>query len=99
MRSISPILEVNTLKFAPDGSPAGPKAEFGGDWKLDNSFADGASAKPHGVIYIISSSGGANSTTPSSRARRKPDKLTDKFISQIHSMSVVDVEGKTLRLK
>lgn len=25
--------------------------------------------------------------------------FTDKFISEVHSLSVVDVEGKTLRLK
>ena len=25
--------------------------------------------------------------------------FTDKFISEVHSLSVVDIEGKTLRLK
>lgn len=39
------------LTFTPDSSPAGPSGEITGEWKLDKEFGDGASAKPHGVIY------------------------------------------------
>jgi acid phosphatase type 7 len=88
------------LTFTPDGSPAGPKGEVAGDWKLDKTFGDGAKAKPNGVIYIISGAGGAELYNPEQQG--KPESwqaFTDKFISQVHSMSVVDVEGKTLRLK
>src|SRR5205807_27245 len=46
-------------KPQPDGSSMGPKGEVAGDWKLDKAFSDGATAKPHGVIYIISGAGGA----------------------------------------
>lgn len=88
------------LTFTPDGSPAGPKGEVAGEWKLDKAFADGASAKPHGVIYIISGAGGAELYNPEQQGKPETwQPFTDKFISQVHSMSVVDVEGKTLRLK
>ena len=88
------------MAFAPDGKPAGPKGEVGGDWKLDKNFADGASAKPHGVIYVISGAGGAGLYNPEQQNDPKSwQPFTDKFVSQVHSLSVVDIEGKTFRLK
>jgi len=88
------------LTFTRDGSPMGPKGEVAGEWKLDKTFADGATAKPNGVIYIISGGGGASLYNPEQQtdpASWQP--FTDKFVSQVHSLSVVDIEGKTLRLK
>jgi hypothetical protein len=84
----------------PDGNPAGPKGEVAGNWTLDKSFGDGSKEKPHGVIYIVSGAGGAELYNPEQQtdpASWQP--FTDKFISQVHSLSVIDVEGKTLRLK
>jgi hypothetical protein len=90
------------LRFAPqwqpEGSPVG--GPVAGEWKFDKEFGDGASAKPHGVIYIVSGAGGASLYNPeqqSDPATWQP--FTDKFISQVHSLSVVDIDGKTLRLK
>ena len=84
----------------PDGSAVGPKGEVAGEWKLDKSFRDGASAVPHGVIYIISGAGGAELYSPDMQANPSSwQPFTDRFISQVHSLSVVDVEGKTLLLK
>lgn len=84
----------------PDGSPRGPKGEVAGEWKLDKAFGDGAGGRPQGVIYIVSGAGGAELYNPEQQV--DPDSwqtFTNKFISQVHSLSVVDVEGKTLRLK
>jgi len=83
-----------------DGAAIGPRGEVAGEWKLDKTFRDGASAKPKGVIYIVSGAGGAGLYNP----EQQPDPaswqgFTDKFISQVHSLSVVDVQGKTFRLK
>jgi 3',5'-cyclic AMP phosphodiesterase CpdA len=84
----------------PDGSPAGPKGEVAGEWKLDKNFGDGSKAKPHGVIYIVSGAGGAELYNPEQQTDPASwQGFTDKFISQIHSLSVVSVEGKTFRLK
>ncbi len=92
------------LTFAPskqpDGSLAGPKGEVAGEWKLDKSFGDGEKAKPHGVIYIVSGGGGAELYNPEQQIDPASwQTFTDKFISQVHSLSVVDVDGKTFRLK
>ncbi len=92
------------LTFVPasqgNGSPAGPKGEVAGEWKLDKTFGDGAKAKPHGVIYIVSGAGGAELYNPEQQTDPASwQTFTDKFISQVHSLSVIDIEGKTFRLK
>jgi 3',5'-cyclic AMP phosphodiesterase CpdA len=89
-----------TPKPQPDGSAAGPKGQVAGEWKLDKKFGDGASAKPKGVIYIVSGAGGAGLYNPEQENDPSTwQEFTHKFISQVHSMSVVDVSGKTFRLK
>ena len=92
------------LTFAPrpqpDGSPTGPKGEVAGEWKLDKAFGDGASAKPQGIIYIVSGAGGAELYNPEQQSDPASwQTFTNKFISQVNSLSVVDIEGKTLRMK
>jgi 3',5'-cyclic AMP phosphodiesterase CpdA len=84
----------------PDGSPAGPKGEIAGEWKLDKTFGDGANSKPRGVIYIVSGAGGAELYNPEQQIDPASwQSFTNKFISQVHSLSVVDIQGKTFRLK
>jgi 3',5'-cyclic AMP phosphodiesterase CpdA len=88
------------MTFAPESKPAGSKGEIGGEWKLDKSFGDGKTAKPHGVIYIVSGAGGADLYNPEQQTDPKSwQEFTDKFVSQVHSLSVIDIDGKTFRLK
>jgi hypothetical protein len=92
------------LTFVPalqaDGTSRGPKGEVAGEWKLDKTFEDGAKAKPRGVIYIVSGAGGAELYNPEQQTDPGSwQTFTDKFISQVHSLSVVNIEGKTFRLK
>jgi 3',5'-cyclic AMP phosphodiesterase CpdA len=88
------------LEFVPDGAPAGPKGEIAGDWKLDKEFGDGEHGKPHGVIYIVSGAGGAELYNPEQQIDPASwQTFTNKFISQVHSLSVVDIEGGIFRLK
>jgi 3',5'-cyclic AMP phosphodiesterase CpdA len=88
------------LTFRPADSPAGPKGEVAGEWELDKEFKDGASAKPKGVIYIVSGGGGAGLYNPEQQTDPASwQTFTDKFISQVHSLSVVDIEGKVFKLK
>jgi hypothetical protein len=88
------------MTFTPDGSPMGPKGEVAGEWALDKTFGDGAGAKPHGVIYIVSGGGGASLYNPEQQTDPASwQSFTNKFISKVHSLSVVDIDGKTLKLK
>jgi hypothetical protein len=87
-------------KAQPDGALAGPKGEVAGDWKLDKEFGDGGHGKPRGVIYIVSGGGGAELYNPEQQTDPASwQSFTNKFISQVHSLSVVDIEAKTFRLK
>jgi Phosphodiesterase/alkaline phosphatase D len=92
------------LTFAPapqpDGNPKGPRGEVAGNWKLDKTFVDGAASKPRGVIYIVSGAGGAGLYNPEQQTDPSSwQPFTDKFLSREHSLSVVDIDGKTLRLR
>src|SRR5205823_11329258 len=51
-------------KPQPDGAIAGPKGQVDGVWTLDKEFADGASRRPKGVIYVVSGGGGAGLYDP-----------------------------------
>jgi len=87
-------------KPQPDGASKGPKGEVAGEWTLDSQFGDGGKGKPKGVIYIVSGAGGASLYNPeqeNNQASWQP--FTNKFISHTHSMSVVDVNGKTLQFR
>jgi acid phosphatase type 7 len=84
----------------PDGAAVSPRGEVAGEWKLDKAFRDGAAASPHGVIYIVSGAGGAELYNPEQQVDPGSwQGFTDKFISQVHSLSVVDIDGWTFRLK
>jgi hypothetical protein len=87
-------------KPQPDGSLKGPKGEVAGDWKLDQEFVDGAKKKPHGVIYIVSGAGGAGLYNPEQESNQSTwQAFTNKFVSNTHSLSIVDIHGKELRLR
>jgi hypothetical protein len=48
----------------------------------------------------VSGAGGAELYNPEQQTDPASwQAFTDKFISQVHSLSVIDVEGKTFRLK
>ena len=87
------------LTFVPKGAQS-PKGEVDGDFQFDKNFGDGATAKPKGVIYIITGGGGAALYNP--EMTTTPEKwlpFTNKFVSDKNSFSVVDVDGKTFRFR
>jgi acid phosphatase type 7 len=87
-------------KAQPDGALAAPRGQVAGAWKLDKDFGDGEHGKPHGVVYIVSGGGGAGLYNPEQQADPASwQTFTNKFISQVHSLSVVNIDGKTFRLK
>jgi 3',5'-cyclic AMP phosphodiesterase CpdA len=92
------------LTFAPkpqaDGSIAGPKGEVDGTWTLDKDFMNGASRQPKGVIYIVSGGGGAALYDPAQMHEPATwQAFTDKFISDVHTFSQVEINGRTFVLK
>jgi predicted phosphodiesterase len=71
-----------------------------GTWALDKSFDGKSNTMPKGIIYVITGAGGAELYNP--EQNEDPDswqKFTDKFISNVHSLTVADVNGKTLTIR
>jgi len=115
MRNLSPIFEAAKvdvvfaghvhnyqrsfpLTFAPVEQSA--KGEVAGPWSLDKDFADGAAAKPRGPIYIVSGGGGAGLyDTPQMNQPESWQAFTNKFISDVHSFSLVEIDGRTFRFR
>ena len=97
------------IKFQPDknnvllttANPNVPRGRLvNGPWSLDKTFNGTTDTTPDGVIYLITGAGGQDLYNP--EQQDQPDtwqKFTDKFVSKVHSLTTVEVEGKTLRIK
>ena len=71
-----------------------------GRWTLDKKFDGKRNKKPNGVIYIVTGAGGQGLYNPEqTKDTDSWQKFTDKFISTIHSFTVVDVKGNILTLR
>jgi len=71
-----------------------------GKWVLDKTFDGKTDTSPHGVIYIVTGAGGQDLYNP--EQQEDPDswqKFTDKFISTVHTFTVVDINGNKLTLR
>ena len=71
-----------------------------GRWHLDKSFDGSKNTKPNGVIYLVTGAGGQHLYNP--EQNDDPDswqKFTDKFVSIVHSLTVADVDGKTITVR
>ncbi len=68
-----------------------------GKWTLDKPFDGKTNTSPKGVIYIVTGAGGQELYNPEQENDVDSwQKFTDKFISTIHSFTVIDVNGKKI---
>jgi predicted phosphodiesterase len=71
-----------------------------GTFSLDHEFDGVSKTRPKGVIYIVTGAGGQSLYDPGQG--EKPETwqaFTAKFVSKIHSLTVVDIHGGELLLK
>lgn len=71
-----------------------------GRWTLDKTFDGIKDTSPEGIIYVITGAGGQSLYNP--EQNNDPDswqKFTDKFVSNVHSLTYVEVNGSTLTIK
>ena len=97
------------LRFVPDknnillttANPDLPRGRLvNGPWFLDRSFDGVTDTTPEGVIYVVTGAGGQDLYNP--EQQDQPDtwqRFTAKFISQIHSLTDVQVDGQTVRVR
>lgn len=89
-----------TFQIEPGFTLAKGGTEVPGKWTLDKSFDGDKNTKPKGVLYIITGAGGANlynkeqNGDPSSWLD-----FTDKFVSDVHSFTVIDADTKQLKIR
>ena len=71
-----------------------------GTWTLDTSFDGVKATRPSGVIYIVTGAGGAPLYDPAQQdAPETWQSFTTRFVSKVHSLSVVEVDGGRLLLR
>ncbi len=88
------------LTFKPTRMEVEKNGDVPGEWSLDKDFGNGSKNRPKGVVYIVSGGGGATLYDP--ELQKTPAKwlpFTTTFISEVHSYTVAEVNGKTLKVK
>ncbi|MBV9988316.1 MAG: metallophosphoesterase family protein [Chitinophagaceae bacterium] len=71
-----------------------------GKWTLDKQFDGKTKTNANGVIYVITGAGGQELYNP--EQTNDPDswqKFTSRFIADTHSLTVADVNGKTVKVR
>ena len=71
-----------------------------GTWILDKAFDGVTATRSSGVVYIVTGAGGAGLYNPEQHdAPETWQPFTARFVSNTHSLTVVDVEGGRLTLR
>jgi hypothetical protein len=92
------------LKFAattyPDGHAPLPASPVDGKITIDRAYDGTAGTRPDGVIYLVTGAGGADLYDPGQTDNVSTwQPFTAKFIADIHSLTVVDVDDATAPLR
>jgi len=71
-----------------------------GRWTLDKKFDGKRNTKPNGVIYIVTGAGGQGLYNPEQQKDTDSwQRFTTKFVSTVHSYSIMDVSRTELILR
>jgi hypothetical protein len=86
------------LKFAvAPGFVLGKENKVPGKWTLDKAYDGVKNTKPNGVIHIVTGAGGARLYNEEQTNKQDSwEEFTTKFISNIHSFTVMDAEENRL---
>ena len=85
------------MKFKVEASK---KRKSTGGWTLDHDFDGKTHTNPAGLIYIITGAGGAMLYDKGQGGDRKSwQEFTAQFVSDVHSFTAVEVNGKKLEFR
>lgn len=83
------------LQFQPQSFDLAKSRQVNGSWILDRDFDGVDQTKPKGVIYLVTGAGGNKLYDPEQEDDRKSwQEFTVRFVSKIHSLTHVRVDGK-----
>ncbi len=84
----------------PSGGRTEPGELIDGSFVLDRKFDGRTVTRPDGIIYLITGAGGATLYDPAQEDDPTTwQEFTCKFVSRVHSLTVADVEGRTLTVR
>ena len=88
-------------KPAPDRTfNSGGSYAIAGDFEIDQTFDGSSDTSPDGVLYIVTGAGGAGAYDPDQTDNPPTwQPFTQKLISDTYSFTVVDVDGRSLKLR
>jgi hypothetical protein len=93
------------LKFLAKPAPdrtfnSGGSYAIAGDFEIDQTFDGSSDTSPDGVLYIVTGAGGAGAYDPDQTDNTPTwQPFTQKLISDTYSFTVVDVDGRSLKLR
>jgi hypothetical protein len=71
-----------------------------GRWTLDKRFDGETNSRPQGVIYVVTGAGGKELYDVDQHdATDSWQPFTKKFVSNVHSLTIVDVNEKSLKIQ
>jgi 3',5'-cyclic AMP phosphodiesterase CpdA len=87
------------LTFVPDADPVAAR-KGKGVLTLDKTYDGKKNTKPKGVIYLVTGAGGQHLYNPDQQDKPETwQEFTVNHISKVHSLTVADLNGKTLKIK
>ena len=88
------------LRFQPKAWDFLKSRRVDGEFTLDREFDGAAHTKANGVLYLVTGAGGASLYDPPQQNQPQTwQSFTAKFVSQVHSMTVAEVDGRTLKVR
>ncbi len=97
--TFAPIKKGTLLMGGRDGTSVRGRV-VNGKWTLDKGFDGKTHTQPKGIIYLVTGAGGKELYNVEQNGDADSwQKFTAKFISNEHSLTVADVNGKTLTVR
>jgi hypothetical protein len=88
------------LTFVPGTDPPITPRRAPGQWTLDKTFDGKKNTRPKGVIYLVTGGGGAGLyDTGQGDDPLSWYEYTSKFVSKVHSLTLVEVSGGRARFR
>jgi hypothetical protein len=87
------------LRFQPAGA-ADRQGRVDGRWTLDGNYDGRTVTRPDGVIYLVTGAGGQRLYNPEQEDDPSSwEPFTQRFVSKLHTFTVVDVEASRLEVR
>jgi hypothetical protein len=83
-----------------NGLLVGPNGQVDGRWELDSAYDGKTHTRPNGIIYLVTGAGGARLYNPDQNdVPTSWQPFTARFVSNVHSLTVVDLEPTRLLIR